>query len=189
MVSNNEDDHALIKRYLQNEDDEALRHLFSRYAGQIHRFLARFVGSMSDAEDMAQETFVKAWRHLARVDERSFKTWLFSIARNVGRDWLRKRRATSFTDFDDAEGNNAVLDNLEDTADLPDEVLMTKESIENVRAAIAALSPSSRAVVLLRHDGELSFEEIAQATDEPMNTVKSRYRRALQELKKRLPGS
>ncbi|MEY4744173.1 MAG: hypothetical protein RL272_118, partial [Candidatus Parcubacteria bacterium] len=85
------DDAQLIARYLDEGDDAALRTLFERHMRQIHGFLARFTGSAHDADDLVQETLVKAWRHLKSVDpKRSFRTWLFSIARRTAIDHLRK---------------------------------------------------------------------------------------------------
>jgi RNA polymerase sigma-70 factor (ECF subfamily) len=183
-------DHELIARHLKDGDEEALRLLFSRHSAVVHAFLVRFTGSVSDAEDMAQEAFVKAWKSLARVDAaRSFRTWLMRITRNVAIDWLRRRKTTPFTDLEDDEGRNAVADALADDADLPDVALDRKDAVAAVRAAIAALPPQQREVLLLRHDGELSFAEIGEALGEPLNTVKSRYRRAVLELKKRLSAA
>lgn len=181
-----ENDHELIHKFLDEDDDSALRGLFSRYAGQVHRFLLRFVGS-AEAEDLTQETFVKVWRHLHRVDpQRNFRAWLFSIARNTGRDWLRKHQSIPFSDFDDLDGGNTILDHLEDSADLPDAVFATKAAVENIRCALKELPLAARDVVLLHHEAELTFQEIAEIREEPLNTVKSRYRRAVIELKKRL---
>lgn len=180
-------DRELIARYLQDGDEGSLRLLFERHSGVVYGFLARFTGARFEAEDLAQETFVKAWKSMAKVDpSRNFRTWLMRIARNVGIDWLRKRRSATFSDFGEEDGGNALADRLEDDADLPDAALDRADAVASVRAAIAGLPPPQREVLLLRHDAELSFAEIGEVLGEPLNTVKSRYRRGLVELKRRL---
>jgi RNA polymerase sigma-70 factor (ECF subfamily) len=179
------EDRALIERYLAHGDDVALRELFSRHTDAVYGFLARYLGSPSDAEDIAQEAFVKAWQNLKKFDpEKKFRTWLFSIARNAAVDHLRKRKSIAFTDFDLEDGGNAIVDTLEDEADLPDEWLARKETAEMMRRALDQLAPPYREVVTMYHDGELNFREIGEALGEPLDTVKSRYRRALSQLKK-----
>jgi RNA polymerase sigma-70 factor (ECF subfamily) len=181
-------DHALIARYLHDGDDAALRELFSRHADAVYGFLTRYVGSSQDAEDIAQDAFVRAWLHLKKVDpNRKFRTWLFSIARNAAVDFLRKRKTIPFSNFDAEDGGNAIIDTLEDEADLPDEWLQKKESAEKLRGAIETLPPAYKEVVTLYHDGDLNFREIGEILHEPLDTVKSRYRRALGLLKKQFP--
>src|SRR5512142_3267216 len=123
------EDASLIAAYLRDGDEGALKTLFERHLRSVHGFLFRFTGSAQDAEDLVQETFIKAWRHLRSVDpERGFRTWLFSIARRTAIDLLRKRKTVPFAAFDDDAGGNALLDRLEDDADLPDELVARKEA-------------------------------------------------------------
>ncbi|HSD12355.1 MAG TPA: sigma-70 family RNA polymerase sigma factor [Patescibacteria group bacterium] len=183
------DDAILVERYLREDDESALRELFERHMGPIHAFLARFTGSPQDADDLAQETFMRAWRHLRSFDPgRGFRTWLYGIARHAAIDFLRKRRNVPFSAFEDDEGGNALAENIEDDADLPDAILERKDAAEALSGAIALLSVSYREVIVLRHGSELSFQEMAEALGEPLNTVKSRYRRAFFALKKLLTG-
>lgn len=183
------DDARLIEAYLRDGDDNALKALFGRHLRSIHGFLFRFTGSAQDAEDLTQETFIKAWRHLASVDPaRGFRTWLFSIARRTAIDLLRKKKTVPFAAFEDDAGGNALLDRLEDEADLPDELVERKEAADMLRKALAELPPAFREVIVLRHESELSFREMADALEEPLNTVKSRYRRAFFALRKLLTG-
>lgn len=171
----------------QKGDDEALRVLFGRHMNAVYGFLVRMLGSASDADDVTQETFIRLWKHLGKFDtSKSFRTWAFGIAHNAAIDHLRKRKHVTFSAFDTEDGGNAMVDTLEDDADLPDEVLERKQAAEQLRAALDKLPPEYREVVLLRTDGELQFNEIGEALGAPLDTVKSRYRRALAMLRKLL---
>src|SRR5512142_3397972 len=140
-----DDDATLIAAYLRDGDERAITTLFERHLRSVHGFLFRFTGSAQDADDLTQETFIKAWRHLASVDpSRSFRTWLFSVARRTAIDLLRKRKTTPFAAFEDDAGGNALLDGLEDDADLPDELAAQGEAADMLRAALARLSPAFR---------------------------------------------
>ncbi len=184
-----EEDARLIAAYLNDGDERALSDLFARHLRSVHGFLFRFTGSAQDAEDLAQETFIKAWRHLRDVDPpRGFRTWLFSIARRTAIDLLRKKKAVPFAAFEDDDGGTGLIDRLEDDADLPDELAERKEAGDMLRQALAELPPAFREVIILRHGNELGFREIAEVLEEPLNTVKSRYRRAFFALRALLTG-
>lgn len=179
-------DRELHQRAIKG-DDEALRQLFDRHMHAVHAFLVRYLGSAQDADDVTQEAFIRIWKHLKRFDTgKKFRTWAIGIARNAAIDLLRKRKSIAFTDFEDGEGNNTVIDTLADDADLPDAYAMRREAAEEVRAALGKLPPKYREVVILRVDHELQFNEIGDALQEPLDTVKSRFRRALGMLKKSL---
>jgi RNA polymerase sigma-70 factor (ECF subfamily) len=178
-------DRELILRYQQDRDEASLRLLFGRHFGAVHGFLLRFLGSTHDADDLTQETLIKAWRQLKqfRLDG-NFRSWLFGIARHAALDWLRKRRDRSFSSFEDDYGNNPLADNLEDDADLPEVALDAAVAATELQSALNKLPPPFREVVVLRHQNELTFEELGEILKEPLNTVKSRYRRAVLALRK-----
>lgn len=92
-------DEILIKKYLQG-DEKSLEILIQRYLKPIYSFIYRFIGNKQDAEDVTQEVFVKAWRNFKKFDqEKKFKTWIFSIAKNTAIDFLKKRRQFRFLSF------------------------------------------------------------------------------------------
>ncbi|HUO75662.1 MAG TPA: sigma-70 family RNA polymerase sigma factor [Candidatus Paceibacterota bacterium] len=162
-------------------DDTALRLLFARYVRQVHSYIVPFVRSSDDADDIAQQTFVNAWKNLRRYDpNRKFSTWLFAIAHNESVNWLRKKRPESLT-----EGHE---ESLRDDAPLPDEVAVRAELVRAAERGMMRLSPAAQTVITLRHDG-LSFKDIAERLGEPLDTVKSRYRRALATLRDILAAS
>ncbi len=180
-------DVELISAYLDG-DRQSLDVLVARYFKQIYGFAARWAGNAEDAEDITQETFVKAWRHLKRFDsERSFKTWLFAIAKNTALDFLKKRRAVPFSAFETDEGENLLLETLADAAPLPHEMLERKEAGTIIRDVLKNLSPKQRRSLTLRFNDDLTFRAIAERLAEPLHTVKSRNRRALAVLGKLLP--
>ncbi len=181
-------DAELIRAYAEG-DEGAFETLISRYAGPIYRFSFRLVRDAHGAEDLTQETFIKVWKNLKRFDQsKSFKAWMFAIARNTAIDAIRKKDPISFTAMarEDDAGGAPYEFSIEDSRPLPDEVASRAEDAELIDALLAELPPKQRAAILL-HDGEeLTFQEIADAVKEPLNTVKSRYRRGVETLKKRL---
>src|SRR3989338_146778 len=98
----NEDrsDQQLIADYLTG-DEKSLKILYGRYLKPIYSFVYRYVGGGQDVEDVTQDAFVKVWRNLKKFDQnKSFKTWIFSIAKNTAIDFLKKKKAIPFSEFD-----------------------------------------------------------------------------------------
>lgn len=168
-------------------DEGALAELVRRYLPLIYRFAYRITGNAQDAQDVAQVTFVKAWRNLRRYrTDASFKAWLFAIARNTAFDLLRKRRDVAFTDFEDAEGENPLVNSLADPGPLPDELVARAQEAGVLEGVVQQLPLAQRTVLLLRYHEQLTFEEIGTVLNQPLNTVKSHHRRALIALRKLL---
>ncbi len=164
------EDHDLIGR-ARRGDIEAFNLLVSRWEKRVFNYLLRLVGDREDAFDLSQETFLKAYQNLGRLeDEARFSTWLFRIAHNEAFSLLRRRRP---------EG--------EPPAQLPVETasygLYPAELSLAVRAALARLSEDQREAVLLKVYQGLKFEEMAEVLACPVSTVKSRLYTALDLLK------
>lgn len=178
-------DAQLVASHLAG-DDAALAALFERHLKPLYAFVRRFLGQDADAEDVAQEALVKAWRNLKKFDAtRNFRTWLFSIARNTAIDYVRKRRPSVSID-DDVEGVT-LAENLPDPEPLPSELLIREDLRQVLDEALRRLPALQRTMIFLRHNDHMTFEEIAEVVGEPTNTVKSRYRRALLKLRTLLP--
>ncbi len=178
----NRSDEELIKAYLGGEE-KSLRILIQRYLRVIYNFSHRYAGTKADAEDIAQEVFVKVWKNLGRFNpETSFRTWLFAIAKNTAIDWLRKKKAIPFSRFDTEDGN-ALEETLADLAPLPDSVAEQKSFLDNT---LNQLPPNHRAVLRLRYQDHLNFGEIGKVLKKSLNTVKSQHRRALLTLRELL---
>lgn len=170
-------DQQLISDYLGG-DNQALEVLVRRYLSSIRNFVYRLVGSPEATDDITQEIFFKVWRNLSRYNDKfSFRTWIYQIARNASIDWLRKKKLIPFSAFDLDEEDIAY--EPVDEAPLPDELFARQELGVLLEEALAQIDPENRSIILLHLNDNLTFAEIAEVVGRPINTVKSRYRRAL----------
>jgi RNA polymerase sigma-70 factor (ECF subfamily) len=172
----------LIARACQGEQ-EAFRLIFERYSRPIIGFLYDLVSNRELAEELTQETFVRAYRNLATMrEETKLSTWLFGIARNVAREALRARaRDNHQVDLDD----KAVLE-LSDTGPVPVENLLSKELNEVVRRSLAVLDEDKRLVFTLKVFQQCSYEEIAEITGFSIAKLKTDLHRARSEMRRRI---
>lgn len=177
-------DNKLIADYL-NGDEEALEVLIKRYLKPIFSFAYRYTDNVQEAEDISQTVFVKVWQNLKRFDQKkSFKTWIFTIAKNKCIDFLRKKKTVLFSNFENEKRENSFVEKLKDSSPLPDEIFEAHNLKEKLNLAINKLSPKNKAVLILRYNDHFTFKEIAEVLNEPLNTVKSRHNRALVLLRK-----
>jgi len=175
-------DEQLVARFLAGED-EAFEQLVKRHLKPIYNFLYQLTRDYSALDDLSQETFIKVWKNIARFDQnRSFKAWIFSIARNTAYDFLKKKKSLPFSFFKNAEGNNK-LDQISDGRPLPDKIAETKDLGKNLREKLKNIPTRYRTILLLHYKEEFSLNEIAKIINKPLNTVKSYHRRALLKLK------
>lgn len=178
-------DREIIKKYLSG-DEAAFSELVKKYLQPVYSFVFRFVLDRDTAEDLTQETFLKAWKNLKRYDpERNFRTWLFAIAKNTVFDYFKKKKEILFSSFADEEGEN-WLENVNDENILPDEILERKSISKELDVALQKLPPHYRAILLLHYKEDFTLHEIAEILEEPYNTIKSRHIRGLVKLKKEL---
>ena len=178
-----ESDEQLVRQYLSGKQT-ALNTLITRYTSQLYAFSYRYAGNGTDAQDIVQDTFIKAWKALASFDvSKSFKVWIYTIAKNTGLDWLKKKRPELFSHYETDDELNPVADALKDDTELPDELAHNAHIYEELAQAITELPDLYRSVVTLRYGSELSFEEIATVLNKPVETVRSQHRRALIKLK------
>jgi RNA polymerase sigma-70 factor (ECF subfamily) len=187
-------DEEIILSY-KNGEREAFKKLIGRYTGPLYNFVARLAGK-NNAPDIAQEIFIKVWKNLNRFDENkaSFKTWIFTIAKNTATDFLRKKKSLLFSDLDKpvrqdlADNENSFAENIPDEDLLPDETLQKLEEKtadeKFLNDLLAKLRPVYQEILSLHYQEEMTFEEIGKVLAKPLNTVKSSHRRALLELRK-----
>jgi RNA polymerase sigma-70 factor, ECF subfamily len=170
-------DEELLGRLAQ-EDEEAMRMFYRRYAGLVFSLAQRMLGDTARAEEILQETMLRVWRMAGSYDATRghADAWVVTIARNLTISTLRRERnAPVFASLDD-------LGDIEDIADDPEEAAWLRARREMVREALLQLPLAQRKVVLLAYFGDFSQSEIADRTGEPLGTVKSRLRLALRRL-------
>lgn len=157
---------------------QRLEQAFARWQGELVGTLYYLVGNVDDARDAVQDAFIKAWRQQHQVAEvENLKAWIFRIALNTGRDlresaWKRKRQS-----LPEDEGA------LPGKGRSPVQVLVDSEELAQLRQAIAELRCEEKEVFLLRQNGELTYEEIAETLAIPVGTVKTRMRLAVAKLR------
>lgn len=183
----------LITDYLAG-DEKSLEVLIKKYLKPIYSFVYCYVGNEQEAEDITQEVFVKVWKNLKKFQpEKKFSAWVFEIAKNTSLDWLKKSRSASggkkaipFSNFENEYGKNSLFETIADLSPNPAELTNRANAMETLRTAISQLPPSYQEAIILHSQKELTFQEIADKTSQSINTVKSRFRRALTLLRKLL---
>jgi RNA polymerase sigma-70 factor (ECF subfamily) len=164
-------------------DDEAFRLIFDRYSRPVLSFIYDMVGDRALAEDLAQETFVRAFRGLQTLrEETKLSTWLFAIAKNVAREQLRTRRR----DASNVEIDGEESFELHDHARTPAGQLLDKELNAVITAALSRLDEDKRLVFTLKVLQQRSYEEIAEITGFSVGKLKTDLHRARAEMRKRI---
>ena len=161
----------------RNGEVAAFGPLIKNYRKQLYSYLLRLSGNREDAEDLFQETLIKTWKGIKRYSEQQkFSSWLFTIAHNTAMDKLRKRnKENMITEIEPDELSHA---------NDPHKELILKEVGEKIKRAVEQLPFKQKEVFLLRANGEMSFKEISQTTNEPLNTVLSHMHYSIKKIKK-----
>lgn len=170
--------------------EEAFRLLVERYERPVYGLLLRMVRRPETAEDLAQETFLKAFRGLARYDpERKFSSWLFKIAHNAALDSLRRDGHPPLS-LDAPIGDDDEPPELpaDPKAENPFARLAGRDLGRALEGALQGLRPQYREILMLRFVEELSYEEIAEVLEAPLGTVKIHLFRARRDLARALAG-
>jgi RNA polymerase sigma-70 factor (ECF subfamily) len=191
MPSDKTDEELVV--LAQNNNQEALKIIIERYTSLLYNFVAR-LANKNDASDIVQEVFIKTWRNIRHFDKRkaSFKTWIFTIARNTTTDFLRKKKSLLFSDMpvraggqkDSDENINSFAENIPTEDLLPDLALQKLEDKQFLNKTLEKLRLDYREVLILHYQEEMTFEEIGKILNKPLNTIKSQHRRAIMELRK-----
>jgi RNA polymerase sigma-70 factor (ECF subfamily) len=170
----------LLVEQVQRGDRRAFDLLVIRYQQRILKLIMRYVRDPAEAQDVAQEAFIKAFRALPSFrGESAFYTWLYRIAINTAKNHLvsLQRRPVDY-DLDLQDPDNYEYNSLLRDDDTPEGLAMQEELRQAVERAIASLPEELRTAIMLRELDGLSYEEIAQAMDCPVGTVRSRIFRA-----------
>jgi RNA polymerase sigma factor (sigma-70 family) len=175
-------------RRCKRGEEAAFAEILDRYRGAIYNLCYRMTRNAEDARDLGQEVFIKVFSLLDRFDEHyAFSSWLFRIATNHCIDHLRRNRLR-FMSLDGAVGPDGEEFELQlpDTGPEPDTVLQRKEAMARLEEVIDDLPPHYKAITLLRHHQQLSYEEIAEVLQLPLGTVKARIHRARAQIQQML---
>jgi RNA polymerase sigma-70 factor (ECF subfamily) len=181
-------DLGLVQR-VQRGDKTAFDLLVLKYQHKVVKLVTRYLRDPSDAEDVAQEAFIKAYRAIPQFrGDSAFYTWLYRIAINTAKNAIvsRDRSPVDFNlDLQNVEESSSMQLRLAD-AETPESLLQTEEIRTTVNQAIEALPEDLRTAIVLRELEGLSYEDIALAMDCPVGTVRSRIFRAREAIDKRL---
>ncbi|MCK6374953.1 MAG: RNA polymerase sigma factor RpoE [Zoogloea sp.] len=187
-MSDREIDQLLVER-VQRGDKQAFGLLVTKYQRKLARLLSRLIRDPAEVEDVAQETFIKAYRALPSFrGDSAFYTWLYRIGINTAKNFLvsQGRRAPTTTDFDSDEAETFEDgDQLRDI-NTPERLLMTKQIGDTVNVAMEALPEELRTAIVLREIEGLSYDEIASIMECPIGTVRSRIFRAREAISEKL---
>ena len=179
------DDQRLVKR-VQRGDKIAFDLLVLKYQHKIVKLVMRYVRDPSEALDVSQEAFIKAYRALPKFrGDSAFYTWLYRIAVNTAKNYIvaQNRRPIEY-DLDIQESDGFELNVKLRNEDSPEKIAQRDELRETVQSAIDSLPDELRVAILLREIDGLSYEEIAQSMDCPVGTVRSRIFRAREAIDK-----
>ena len=183
------DDKQLVQQAAAG-DTAAFETLVERYQQQVYHLALRMVNNEADAQDLAQEAFIRAWRSLGSFQFTSqFSTWLYRLTSNICIDFLRvqkRRKVVSLTMLRDDEDSQW---DLPDDDPLPEQQMIVREEHEALERAFAALDPEFRQILTLRIINGCSYQEISQILDIAEGTVKSRISRAREQLRKKMAAN
>ena len=173
------DEQVLIRQVITGDID-AFGQLVELYQQPVINLAYRMLGNYQEAEDAAQEAFIRAFSNIQSYDtKRAFKTWLFSIASNHCIDRLRKRRLT-YVSIDEPLPPHPAL--VSDDHNDPEKTLLNQELSASIQNMLSELNPDYRAAVVLRYWYDMSYAEIAEALQTTESAIKSRLFRARQSL-------
>lgn len=177
------EDTELIQKYLKG-DEKSLEILVAKYLKPVYSFIYKNVGNANDAEDISQEVFVKVWKNIKKFDQKkNFKPWLFQIAKNASIDYLRKKKSIPFSRFENEKGQNVLLESM---VAKPLNLIEKFSDKRTLSVAMENLTSKEQKIIQMRHEQGMSFKEIAETFQESINTVKSRYRRTLANMKAKI---
>jgi RNA polymerase sigma-70 factor (ECF subfamily) len=184
-------DHELVTR-AQQGSEKAYRELLGRYQRPVFSIIYRMIRDREQAEDLAQETFVRVFNNIDRYDPRyKFSSWIFKIATNLTIDWIRRKELDTVSI--DGSRNAVTAEQIEATSitiasqdENPEELLEAKQLGEEIEGAISKLRPEYKAAILLRHVEGREYQEIAEILSLPLGTVKTYIHRGRNELRDQL---
>lgn len=180
MIDNKHNEDFEIVDRINKGEAELFGILQKRYFNQIKAVIRRMIQNEDDVEDLAQETFIKAYNALERFQPGyPFAAWLYRIASNTCIDFLRKRRFTTISISQSVSNDEDELYiQIEDMSNKADDQMLIEERSTIIRNAIESLPEKYRLIINLRHESDLDYKDIAEKLDIPLGTVKAQLFRA-----------
>jgi RNA polymerase sigma-70 factor (ECF subfamily) len=170
-------------------DESAFERLVERHQLRVVGTIAKMLGGESDAEDIAQQVFIRVWQSAARYSPSAkFTTWLLTITRNLVFNEMRRRRRARLVPLETDDPDRPPLEHADTTVPSASEVALHSELQDAVGRAIASLPEAQRTAVILRRYEEMPYEEIAKVLQTTVSSVKSLLFRARSELRQQLKG-
>ncbi len=171
-------------------DQQAYADLVDMYKDKVYYICYRTLGNSHDAEELAQDSFVRAYIHIEKYNmNMKFSSWLYRIATNACIDWLRKKKPDYYLDAEIAGTEGLTMySQVAASGELPEGKLETKELQVTVQTAISRLPEKYRTIIILKYIDELSLQEISDIVSLPVGTVKTRIHRGREALRKLLGG-
>ena len=168
-------------------DSSAFEKLVLRYQNQVYNLALRMVSNETDAQDLAQEAFIRAWRALGSFQYSSqFSTWLYRLTSNICIDFLRAQKRHQLTSLTVLLDDESQQWDMPDEQPLPESQAIAREEQRILSEAMAALEPEYRQVLTLRILNDCSYQQIGKILGIREGTVKSRISRAREQLRKKL---
>lgn len=185
--ASSEEDRATVERALEG-DQRAYERLVEKYQVPLRRHVAKMVRDDAQIDDLVQEAFVKAFKSIKSYNPSyAFSTWLYRITTNHSIDYIRKKKLPTFSIDKPVQTRDGQLQvELPDTTYRPDRDIVTGQRNAILSAAIDALPEKYNKVIVMRHQQELSYDEIAEQLELPLGTVKAHIFRARALLNKAL---
>ncbi|MCA0170899.1 RNA polymerase sigma factor SigW [Bacillus sp. RAR_GA_16] len=182
---------AIVKKIVlkvRKGDHNAFGELVELYKDRVFALTYRMLGNRQEAEDVAQEAFIRAYTNIDRYQiDRKFSTWLYRIATNLSIDRMRKKKPDYYLDAEVAGTEGLTMYSQISTDEpLPEEEVVSLEAQEGIHQAILSLPAKYRSAITLKYIQELSLKEISEILDLPVGTVKTRIHRGREALRKKL---
>ncbi|MBK6340550.1 MAG: sigma-70 family RNA polymerase sigma factor [Bacteroidetes bacterium] len=179
------DDLTFVKKALEENDQKAFAHLMDKYWNTLYYVILKMVKTPEDAEDLAIETFHKAFLNLNKYSPNfAFSTWLFKIGTNSTIDFLRKSKLSTIpiNINDEQEESKREINNLQIDRSNPEEKFIKKQRVSVIKKAVEEMNPLFGILIQMRYFNELSYDEISKALGMPLGTVKVQLHRAKKNL-------
>ncbi|MFB1082465.1 RNA polymerase sigma factor SigW [Jeotgalibacillus sp. JSM ZJ347] len=182
---------SIVKKRIQQVrkgDQDAFGEIVELFKDRVYHVCFRMLGNRHEAEDIAQEAFIRAYTNIHTFDiDRKFSTWLFRIATNLCIDRIRKKKPDYYLDAEVSGTDGLTMySKVETDGPLPEEEVESMELQESIQKEISRLPDKYRSVIVLKYIEELSLKEISEILELPIGTVKTRIHRGREALRKQL---